>query len=145
MLPLKIETVVFAKPLESVGQLHKAGAYTITLKACESTGGKLSTTVHIEAPVEGPGLEKPQQRVEIRSRFDPHAIELVSNDGKVLRPQTVNGSHASGSDADDLRTETDDSQLLFPEGAGAKELRFRFIADYFTRRVEFEFKDVELP
>ena len=145
LLPLKIEDVVFDLPPAPTPQVRMPGAYKITLQSCESTGEGISAHLHIEAPAEDPGVEKPQQRVEIRSRFDPHSIEIVGDGGKLLHPKTVSGSHASSSGAEGLHTESHDDRLVFPADAGAKELRVRFIADYFDRRVEFEFKDVELP
>jgi len=146
LLPLKIETITFKNPVEGGEQKRKAGDYTLSLLKCESTALGIAAQIHIEAPVEAeenPG--KSQQLVELRARYDPGGFELVGSDGKVQRAPSTRSAHASGTDADGRRTESQDEHIFFQGAAPPAELRFRMITDYFDRRIEFEFKDVELP
>ena len=81
----------------------------------------------------------------MRARYEAGWIELVAADGKVLRAPSSRSSHASSTGADGSRTESQEELVSFPDTAPPVELRFRMITDYFERRVEFDFKDVDLP
>ena len=65
--------------------------------------------------------------------------------GDATTPTSSSGSHRSSSSGSGFRTESHDEYLTFPEAAPTDVLTFRFVSDYFVRRVEFEFRDVELP
>jgi hypothetical protein len=146
LLPLKIDSMTFKNPVEGGKQERKAGDYAVILEKCESKAQGVTVQIHIEAPVEAeenPG--KSQQRLEMRARYEAGWIELVGADGKVQRAPSSRSVHASSQDADGRRTESQDEHVFFQGAAAPAELRFRMITDYFERRVEFEFKDVELP
>jgi len=146
LLPLKIDTMTFKNPAEGGEQERKAGDYAVTLKTCESKAQGVTVLLRIEAPVEAeenPG--KSQQRLEMRARYEAGWIELVTADGKVQRAPSSRSSHASSTGADGRRTESMEEVVFFQDAQAPAELRFRMISDYFERRVEFDFKDVELP
>jgi hypothetical protein len=146
LLPLRIDSITFKNPAEGGRQERRAGDYTVILEKCESKAQGVTVLIHIDAPVEAeenPG--KSQQRLEMRARYEPGWIELVAADGKVQRAPSTRTSHESSTGADGRRTESQEEVVFFQDASAPAELRFRMITDYFERRVEFDFKDVELP
>lgn len=140
LLPLKTETVTFEKPFDGAGRTQKAGDYAIELKSCARGAEGIAVVLRIVAP-KGKEGEDGDRGLEIRARFTSDDIEMIDKEGKARKGRHTLSSHSSGGE----EGETQEQHVLFPAELEPAALKFRFMTQHFDRRVEFEFKDVELP
>ena len=116
--PLMISTLSFDKPVDAVGQRRQAGDYSIELVSYHSDAeGK-------RALLRGEGKEWKElvrDVVLVEARGREHAGKLLS--------------------------QNQDRELVisFPKEAPSDRLEVRIISEIFDERLDFEFKDIELP
>lgn len=138
-LPLRYEQVTFDKPAEAVGTSRKIGNYTISIKEITSDVRGFAALIRAAIPERTPETAR-DRRVEMKSRLLAEDAVLVDGGGKEHRGTSNYSGHSSGSGE-----ESQEIRVNYPALDSPAVLRVRFLADYFEKRIEFEFKDVELP
>lgn len=135
-LPLRYETISFDHPLETAGTSSRTvGHYTITLGKCERKGPDVSGVVRF-ALRENASEQEHDQRLKVWDRFSWRDAVLVTED----QTEIQNQSRVSGTESNRL-----EHFFAFKVESAPKTLKLKFLVDYFEKRLEFEFKDVELP
>ena len=149
LLPQKYETLTFEKPFVAVGQTRNVGVYTITLKTFERTADGILAEIRIESDWLNNEAQGSPLRVHLNKRLKREDIKLLDTEGMTHDSKLESGSGGesttTGAGGVSVRKQHKEWRLIFPGKDTPKALRMRFMARTFEKRVEFEFKDVDLP
>lgn len=138
--PVKRETVEFEIPQAAIGQTKASGPYAVKLENLERLPDGLRAKLHIRIKRDEGDVSKRQRKVELRTRFRAEDVTLLDANRVEHRGKERGNSHSDG-----FEEETLELGAVFPLGENPLSLKVDFLSEFFDKRIEFEFRDLELP
>jgi hypothetical protein len=140
LFPQKYETLTFEIPRTPIGATQRIGPFAFSLTTWKAGTHETTVELRVSLPKEPAEIYKQEIRVGLQSRIISEEITMAGNPGEACKCSRYRAAHQG----EDTR-EAVDLELHFPVSANQGAISVRFVTEYFVRRVEFRFKDVELP
>lgn len=139
LFPLRFRIARFETPSSAVGRSQKVGSCSITLTAWKP--GEKETVAEVRVSLSKDAeTYLHDKRVGLSERVYRGDISLVNAAGETLKCSRFPSLSISDPDQEAL-----DLELHFPGTVTKGTLLITVMTEYFERRIEFQFKDVELP